>query len=668
MALRTKTIEYAFPLGTAIVNSATARDLTAITIYIPETPTFRSVILETFVVNSGNSANITAVLMGISLGAVARNDATVTQTITATSENQGVVFNRDVTSYFTTNWTGTSMACGARVTITGFATLGVSTKLTITYEYDDTAQNTRIKTVRIPIDGNTAGLTTNLANVGDVADQIPNLDTFLPEASKAYRDIFFESYLHIGNPSATNDRALELRFNGTTQLNQTYEGGLLSDYMVKRIDKISGSIITSQTNNVEASTSNTSMTFPCLSGMLVVTYEYDHSTSTRVMNSILLPSLDESGWVGGPTSADSSTFTRRVFVEEPGTITLAQSAVLVSMIDADALTFDIRIGSQDSRTFTHPASVRCGSVYQMRRFDSGAAGASSGVTLSRGINDIFIDFFTTGTTQGTLGSNVNGIMILNYTSDIHSDGDGAHNHSTFWINRHWTAGLTNRTQYTSSTTPIIPETNYFITSLGYELKLLTTTTLADHMSVVLQAEVQPTEGSGNGWYNFYDSIYNNDATAASSYIWARSRDEFKRYPADPDTNRLDLEVSRSYRIDTSPNTGFLLVNQLVTYHNITFPISGSITGGNGVDPIIVRAFRTDTGDLIQEVTATSGDGNLTGAFNITWYDNTIEIIVSAYQAAGYKGTAVQQVASSSNSFDIDLSPSGGGGEYAYGFA
>jgi hypothetical protein len=171
-----------------------------------------------------------------------------------------------------------------------------------------------------------------------------------------------------------------------------------------------------------------------------------------------------------------------------------------------------------------------------------------------------------------------------------------------------------------------------------------------------------------GWYSFYDSIYANDTETATSYIWARARDEFKRYPEETETDRLDIENSRDYRIDFNPNVGFIMANQIVTYHNITFPISGSITGGNGTDPITVRAFRTDTGDLIQEVTATSTDGNVTGTFSIVWYDDTIPILVSAYQASSYKGVAVEQVAGSLNSFDIDLSPSGGGGDVEYGYA
>jgi hypothetical protein len=669
MALRTKTIEYAFPISTASVGAGSARDFTGITIYIPETPTFRSVVLEVSCYdNTGTAASVTSVLMGISLGAVARNDVTVTQTITNSGENQGLIFTRDVTAYFTTNWTGTNMTSGCRLTIGGMSTGVATAKLIITYQYDDTGQTTRVKTVRIPIDGNTGALTTSLANVGGVADQIPNLDTWLPEATKVYRDIFFESYMHTGKTTGTTDRALNMRFNGTNTLSVTYEAALISDFMIKRIDKILGNITTNQTNDVEASTANTDMPFTCLSGMLVVTYEYDHSTSTRVMNSIMLPSLDESGWVGGPATGDKSRFTRRIYVEEPGTITLEQSALLVSMIDDAAMTLDLRIGSQNSRTFAHTATVRCGSVYQMRRFDSGAAGTSSGVSLSRGVNDVVIDYFTTGTAAGTLGSNINGVMILNYSSDIHPDGDGAHNHTTFWVNRPWTAGLTQRTQYSPATVPDIPETDYYVTSIGYEAKFITTAAATvSNMSLCLLGEVQSGEADGAGWYSFYDSIYSNDNEIGTSVIWARARDEYKRYPQDPDSSRLGVETSRDYRIDINPNGGFLQVIKMITYHDIIFPIAGTITGGNGVDNIIVRVFRTDNDELIQEVIADSTDGNLTGTFNVTWYDDTIDVIAVAYQDSTYKGVSLKQIASSTNTFDIDLS-STGGGEYSFGFA
>jgi hypothetical protein len=168
MAIRTKTIEYAFPLDTTSVTTGVSRALAQIAaLVISETTsrTFRSVILEVFLTESGTvAASLTAILLGIQLGAVAFSDATVTQTIANSGENQSFLFTRDVTSYFVTNYTGTTMTCNARVTATGVTTINCSAKLIIKYEYDDAA-TTQIKTVKIPIDGNIGNLTTAFTTV-----------------------------------------------------------------------------------------------------------------------------------------------------------------------------------------------------------------------------------------------------------------------------------------------------------------------------------------------------------------------------------------------------------------------------------------------------------------------------------------------------------------------
>ena len=218
MAVRNKTIEYAFALSTASVASATARDFTQLAaLAIPETTsrTFRSVTLEVSAVDNGTAAaSLTAVLIGIALGAVARDDATVTQTITNSGENQSFLFSRDVTSYFVTNYTGTTMTADCRLTVSGVITSNATAKLIITYEYDD-GDTTQIKTVKIPMDGNTGNLTTSFANLGGVASQIPALDTFLPEASITYRDIFFQMDTHSGTTAAAA-QVLNMRYDGST--------------------------------------------------------------------------------------------------------------------------------------------------------------------------------------------------------------------------------------------------------------------------------------------------------------------------------------------------------------------------------------------------------------------------------------------------------------------
>ena len=152
MATRTKTVEFAFNVDIATLAAATRRDLAAITLYIPEaSPTFLSVTAEVNVRGSETAAtSLTSWLIGIKLGAVAFSDVTTTLTLTNSGDQQSFVFTRDITSYFTTNWTGTSMTCQVGMQFGALITANHAVKLYITYSYDDASSSTRIKTVHLP--------------------------------------------------------------------------------------------------------------------------------------------------------------------------------------------------------------------------------------------------------------------------------------------------------------------------------------------------------------------------------------------------------------------------------------------------------------------------------------------------------------------------------------
>lgn len=649
MAIRNKTIEYAFALSTASVASATARDFTQLAaLAIPETTsrTFRSVTLEVSAVDNGTAAaSLTAVLIGIALGAVARNDATVTQTITNSGENQSFLFSRDVTSYFATNYTGTSMTADCRLTVTGPITSNATAKLIITYEYDD-GDTTQIKTVKIPMDGNTGNLTTSFANLGGVASQIPLLDTFLPEASKTYRDIFFEMNTHSGTTAAAA-QVLNMRYDGsTTVADLSHARTLVTDVFTRRIDKLLGAITTSAAHSIEANTtSTTGGPYPCLNGVLVVTYEFNSSTSTTIMNSIQLATMDEAGWVGGTATGDKSRFTRDVPVQEPATITLVQSGILCSFNDAGAVTLDLRLGSQASRTFTHAASAHGGGMTSMRRFDSGAVGGA-GMTLARGYNSLVVDWFTTSATAGNIGSNMSGLVYLNYTSGKHASGVGVHTHSTHWIIRpHATGNLVQRLQVAGTTTPIVPETNYYLTALAYQLIIHTSGTGAANLALAFQCEVQSGEGEAGGWRGLYSAVYTTDAEVGPSIAFCRARSEFTRWPNDADTSRLNLETARDYRYDVNVTAStFWQAAAILTYHSITYSIAGTVTGSSGGTVNIKAHVAVEAGSVSKgtEIASTSRVGN--GAYSMTWYDNTVNVFSEAWESSTLIGRSDDGVA------------------------
>jgi hypothetical protein len=648
-----KTIEYAFPLSSGSVTSATARDFTSITIYIPESAlTFRSVTLEMGGSNSAGVTSITAILMGISLGAVARSDNTVTQTIANSGEDFSFLVTRDVTSYFSTNWTGTNMTAGARLTVTGVATVVCSAKLIITYDYS-TLSTTRVKTVRIPIDGNTGALTTSLANVGGLSNQIPNLSTFLPESSVVIRDLFFETYAHTGRAgSVTTDRALNLRFDGVNTLSATYEGGSLTDYSIKRIDKSITLFSSGATGNVEASTANVDMPFTCLGGIIYVTYEYDHTNSTTILNSLILPVVDVHGWVGGTTTTQANIFTLNLEINET-TPTLVQSGILFSYTDSGAVSVNLRVGDQNDKIFINPATVRSGSMYSTRRFDDGSnSGTQAGIILSQGPNQIVFSVNTTGTTLGSYGSNLTGTAYLNYTSDKYSLGDNYHNTTTIWDYIPYYVS-TGAREFKTPVSQILLSQNAggttYINNVGLMAYLMTTSTPTSTIPINF-------EFVDNGYVSFYDSMYITDDEIGTSIMWGEYTAIFNNgYIAD---NRLQIGTVYDILISNAPNVCYFQMSQIVTSTAIVYTYSGTVSGANS-ESISINLWDSLTGENLGNA-LTIGDG----IFEISYPKKLTAFATGQYGASSFYVSSGFYEVNPAISYNLNFSFA----EFGYGVA
>ena len=677
MALRSKTIEYAYPFATTNVNGGATRTFTTITIYIPETTsrTFRSVILEMSVADNVSAATSpTNCIMGISLGAVANNTTTVTQGIANSGEATFWIYTRDVTSYFATNFgSGTSQTSACTLSIGVSNTINASAKVIITYEYEDSSATTRVKTVKIPIDGNTGALTTTAANIG-AANQVPNLDTFLPESSKVYRDIFFESHSHMGLQSgsvvsASITMTYTLAGVATDRTSGLYDMNLSTDRNFKRIDKIE-TLTTNAQSSIAARSSNiAAVTAPCLCGVLVVTYEYDHSVSSSIMNSLQIPLIMDNVSMWGTVDADRSLFRSQFFIEEPATITLAQSGILLTNLDGGSpLAYTVNCGTQTNRTFTQNGGLNaCGYRAITRRIDSGAQGGA-GITLARGLNTIDVEYLSSLASSGLnpIGNSV--MLFLNYTSGKHSDGDGAHAHTVIYSTKGYgIAPASQALAVTPSTQVNIPETNYHIISSGYEYINISHGTLGSwfftHSAKYLAGEGTATGATGPqgpfGSKEMAVLAYNNvDAESGVTLSWCPTDKIYRNYydPNYPNKDQFDIESSRSHII-SAPLTQSIMINQYVTYNSITYTISGTISGSNG-GAVTIEAYRADTG---RQISSTSRTGN--GSYSMTWYDNTINVFVVAYESSTYKGVSAEQVAG--NTFDINLSSGGGPTYYSY---
>lgn len=641
MALRTKTVEFPFATNTASLNAATRHDFAAITLDIPENTsrTFRSVFIEVICCDHVTATtSISSRLLGIKLGAVAFNDESISDFIQDSGARERYRFTRDVTSYFNTNFgSGTSQTCQVGVQFGGIATQSICAKIIATYEFDDAAQSTRVKTVKIPIDGNTGRLTNSLVELG--TNQVPALDTFLPEASKSYKQIWFEVMASESNAGVTTDFNLDLALDAESAVSMGTLEMAKNNSTCYSVIWVRNDMTTNTTHALKASSSTTSR-MGLLGGMLCVTYTYDHSTTTSVLNSLSIPMPTITSVIkanDGTTGAYRSEL--KFFIEEPGTITLRQSGVIVKTTQADAATgtYNLRCGSQSYRAYTFNPSSNAGDAGHFtlwHRIDSGAAAGSAGITLARGENTFNLDYYFATNIWASVNSSA--CLILNYTSDVATGGADTHNHTTRWLVQRSQITTNNSFETASGFSPSIAESNYYTTAVGY---LYINTMSANSGATVLQAlsaERLSGEGAADGWQNIVSSFSNiGYPTTIENFIDASPL--FDRHPSDPDGNRLALEGSRKYRFHTTRNSnaldGIACVEMIINYHAITFTIAGVVTGYTGDGSgITVKVHRSDNDEYV-----TSGTTSTGGTFSITWYDSAITVYCQARQDSTHRG-------------------------------
>lgn len=628
MAIREKTVCFAFPMTTVLVQDAVTTNLTQITLYIPEaSPVFTSVFVEVGFQDliTATGGRIAEHRCGLRLGAAAYTTITELDDINHSSENMaGVIGPFDFTSHFTTNWTGTSMTCDVQVyfdqnTGTTLGMANVTALVYVTYQYDDTAA-TQIKTVWVPLESLAGSLPTAAANFG--TNQIPQLTGaggMLPEGSPVIRDWFLVIEGNENNNNVANsDFTMSVNIDGgTTTSFTTQEAALGSDRFCRWFYKPTIPA-TGSSHNLQLWSS---LANKCnhVTVTLYVTYEFALTGTTRVLNSILVP-IEIASPLGSGGESAASRFTREIMIQEPGSITLKQSGFRINYnVQATPVQHSWRAGGQAFRTYTALMLVSCGMFSVQQRIDSGSE-QGAGITIDRGRNSIAIDGYVFTTVNQM--TNVNGYVILNYESDLGANGIGQHCHTVFKTLLPWDAALSDRNRiddYSFS----IPESNYWIVATGFSFIQWVQTNSA---CITFDVECLSTEGKGGGYYEIYADAYQADSERACSVVWLRGRDTFKRFPADAGPDRVDIGVARDYRLfnTTACSNGIFAA---LTYHSFTWTAAGNISGHNAALPTVVRLVDDQTGEVMQQQTLAAG----TTAFSFTVYDNTEDYYISAYQ-------------------------------------
>ena len=631
MATRLKTVHYAFPALASLVNN-TLTTLTQITLYLPEnSKVFKKVIahLTCDDIITATGGTLTTKTRNLRLGAAAYMSVANANTLTNSGENASFHISTDFTSHFVTNWSGTSMTCDFQVQInqssgTTTGMVNVCVTLEITYEYDDTT-TTHVKTVFIPLDAPVGALATT--KPGTQNDVIPALDTYLPEASKTIRQIhvIVQGNMSLNGSTVDSTLSMQIDASGATITTGNHEAALASDRWFRFIWDLTGAFTTNATHNFFIWASQAR--YNHLQVYLVVTYEFDSSTTTSVMNSLMLP-MEFASPMGGTTSSDYQRGKRELWIEESN-IALSKLAFFMFWDQAAAISgLNMRIGSGSFVTYTDIASVLCGGSGCMIRNDS-----PSGISLARGRNSLFADVYRTDTAD--LGFNVSGFWIINYTSDKHSNGVGAHNHTVFWNLANTNTVAAGSVRDIAATAPGIPETDFFLNAVGTRYQYMSAST-GNPAGVTVLVERLSGEG-GIQWETAYTDIGYTDPEVGLRQCFSQMRSLFKRFPGDQDADRIDLETSRRWRaVLNNGCTSFDHIDVIFTYHSITFSVAGNISGFSGT--VNVDLHRVSDGEKVKS-TSRSGDG----AYSFTWYDDTEQVFTVANDGTN-KGVSSHQMA------------------------
>jgi hypothetical protein len=634
MATRKKTVRFTANSISIVNNTLTA--FAQFTAYIPEatrtiTDAWIKVGFQDIVTATGGS--IANWQVTYSVGGVAAQSITNANAIASTGENiSGILGPLSVTAHTVANFgAGGSNTVDVSLLMnqsTG-TTLGMvncTAELFITYEYDDTA-TTQIKTVVIPLESRVNALATTEAQIG--TNQVPQLTGvggLLPEASVVIRSYYFviDGNTHGGN--TTTDAVLNARIDatGAAITFSSTENALATNRWNEFIWNLTAAIpdATLAHEFYLWATGVASYNHACIK--LVVTYEFDSSTTTRVLNSIQVP-LELITPSGNTAATDNSRLERSFFVEEPN-VSLVQSGFqLMWGATASISGLNVRAGGQAYRAYTDNAMGLCGQVSLTHRVDSGSA-QGDGFTLARGRNTLTVDLY--GTSASAYMSSIVGIAFVNYLSDVATPGIGAHNHTIYETKRDFSSAAVS-VQKMTGLSVAIPESDYYLNSVG--INLMSMATASGGIAVAIK------RGDGLGWDTGYEDTRIIRGELGEYYSTVQIWDTvFKPYPQS--IIGINIETSRDW-IQTATSAIRFGFGLMLTYHSISYTVAGTVVGYTGDGSgITVDLIDEATGGLLNSATTAIG-----GGFTMVWYDNVRNVYCAAKQGVDRAGRSLSGV-------------------------
>lgn len=654
MATKYKTVTYAFDARTTNLATATAiassttHTFPAITADIAETSsrTPLSVTLELlFRENTTTQNGPTKVRGGLKIGAVAISTQDKMNGNSGFPGQTGERFLFDFTTYWNTNYTGSTQSIQASIAVeevTAGNVIQCCAYVHVTYSYDDSVVNnpTRTKTVRYVLGSHHTTLTNVQQEIGVAgttppsANQIPILtgaSGVLKEASITIKQAFVRLEANDANNGTTAFNfeyqidAAAVAARGTLNCGQ----GLATTY----VDCFIYDTATFSTTSAHAFKGRGSITgmFANLGAILYVTYTYDEATTTEVTNQgDYGTSLTEDRYINSATDG-GDIISVDVYVEEPTTIAIQQCGIEFTHYNdegAGSETLLVSAGSQVARTYTIPSINNSGAYKFYHRVDH-----SSGWTLSRGKNTL-----TFTVSQSTGFRNPRGYsarLIISYSSGKSTQGTGAHKQITHWylaglgningdgINNAWLWFL----NADAPKTPTMPTAYMLESAMLMVNHRMGNTANASH---AVAAKRLSGEGNDLGWATVCAHI-GGGGNGQGGNKWSPYdiTSFFNRYSTV--TGKMAIDGARKWMASGNQSGCYIGAELILTFSAITFTVAGTTSfSGSGTETINV--YRVDTYERIGTTTIT-GDG----AYSVTAFDDTINVFVEAIDGTTNRG-------------------------------
>ncbi len=688
MAFAEKTIYYALVTGSGLNGVVEANQFKTIgsgVFSIPEnsgsTPvTFSSVYVDNYfrdiTTATGNTINRTSVALVVSGTKLAVSESNA---LTQTGENIAGIFGPlNFTNVFTGSAFGSpnfaknvSFSCETYYTQSTGTTTGmraVSALIGLTYIYDTSAV-TQSKSIIIPLYTRSGSMPSSSNAIHAFIPVLRSTDTdYLVEASCSIDQYFIvlEGNSQVGNKTGDVSCSFAIDSGAITVL-PVIEGALGSDVWIRYIVPFPSESIpdlaSTHSLNLWSSSGNYLWN---MTARMYITYNFIPSISTKFLNSYKIGFNMPSPITGGAINASMScaVYEREIIVPEPGTITLKNSGLDITLkglvnpgmamraeSQSIARLYDI-VATTVAGQYGFSHGLTSGSYYDTPLSATDNQNAFSNFT--NGSNILRVDAWRTTSNNPTF---LSGWLYLNYVSDTSSLGIHTHTHTVEYtaISMSYLNTSEKGQTFTPRLSDFTGSKNWNIASIGLENQFWDSNAInfiATDLAILPSESGNPIVSSSQpaGMKRIF-ADYASTANEIMPGRWiAPAENVFKRYRRDPDICRLHPTGSRRIRNVASSNIQFG-TKMYVSYSSITSSLGGTISSGSG-GTVTIKVYNSK--DQLYDTTTRVGNG----AYSFDVYNPYDNYYVVAYENNTYKGRS--KTGTPAQDFDIPLAGGGGG--------